>query len=997
MALQKQGATIPLIGLDTNADPKSSPPGTLTLAENVVYKRRSGGGVEARKRFGYTPRSASIVTGGSVAAGRKLAQLGDEQLLLNTTSLFSWDPQAGKWGNVVSAGAVPICTLDTQPVSATSNSVVDGLDVAVGGGYICTVYGQGANKSARVTVQNIATGVHVLDSALTFSVTTGILEIRVVALSTVFMIVANFTASNALLSKTIAYATPATISAEVSVSATIQTGGVNGAIWDMQRAGSNDWAMIALRTTTPNVTVIRWNSNQTSGGSGTQAITCSNGVGWLTWDHSDGFGYLATLDNAAGLRTLVATDTTAALAAAAVVDAALTGPQRNVTGYRVGTSNSIFYEDTTAGQFALKFIGRSTGGGAGAVYQRSIGVSGKPFLKNGHYILPCNFHNAESASAPASGVLIDQRTFFFLDVTTTTAFSGVVVAKAFFGDGGGQLYTSSRAPVASVDLDSNRVITIARRRAADAVLLGSTAGDNISRSAWHVIMDFSLPSSSPLAVGGSALYVPGASTKSYDGSSLCEAGFHVLPETPTVTIAAGGYGTGVAGLVGTIICWRYTDNKGQVHRSAPSQAVFGTTTAANGITVVTAQTYRLSERAANVVVEVYFTTVNGSVFYLAAQTVNDNTVDTVTISGFAAVGVTPTLVVQQPQLYTTDGTLAHVPYPPARLMCAWGGRLFLAGVEDNCDIWVSDERITGEGTSFSDANVVSMEREGGAITAIAELDNRLIIFKRSALYELTGGGPAPSGEGGFGQPSRITATVGTVIPESVVKTPQGLMFQSLRGFYILPVGGGQPVRLHGVETFESLTVTGAALLESVEQVRFMSSAGTTLVYHYGLPDDAGVGRWTNHPNLIAVDCAVFGGTFCFLTSAGILNAENTAWNDNGAAIAVQVQFNWLNLAGLFGDVRLWRLYPLVDVVTGFTITLALEVDFTTGAVQSPTFVVAATGSPALELRPGRQDAFAYRLTISETSTTQGFQLSGLQLELGAEGQLKPVATTQRFT
>jgi hypothetical protein len=129
-----------------------------------------------------------------------------------------------------------------------------------------------------------------------------------------------------------------------------------------------------------------------------------------------------------------------------------------------------------------------------------------------------------------------------------------------------------------------------------------------------------------------------------------------------------------------------------------------------------------------------------------------------------------------------------------------------------------------------------------------------------------------------------------------------------------------------------------------------------------------------------------------------VSEENSGWDDNGSAVTAQVRWAWLSPGGMFGDVRLWRVFPQIDAVGGtFTLSMAVEVDYVAGAVQTATFPVTTIGSPSLELRPARQDAMAYRILLSEASTTQGFRVSGLALELGSDGQLKPVATTSRFT
>lgn len=982
--LQKQAVTVPVLGLDSHSDPKTAVPGTLTVADNVFLKRTAQGQGELRKRFGYTLRSQSVVTGGTVGFGRKLASFNDEQLVINQNGIFSWDPQSVKW--VSRASSTPQCSLTPVPLGEIRIDTSSGdqrVDMAVGGGYLCAVACQGATSPARVVVTNLSTGVHVLDTDLSFSVN-GPKEIKVVALSTVFMIFCSFNTGSNLTTKTIAYATPTSISAEVNVSTTLDTAG-NGDFWDVVRAGTNDWAMVALRTTAPNTTVVRWNSNQSSGGSATSADTANNGMGWLDWDASDASMYLSYVSSVNGLKTHTVTAATAAISATTVNDAAVL-TSWGITGYRNVTVNNIFVGQMASARDA--FVQRSTGG-AVAVYQRGMCMSTRAFRQGSKFYLGLCY--GDQGSVPTNGVILDQRSVFVLDVTTTTAFTGVVVAKAFFGEGGGALGLS-KACMSVPTVDANRVAVPALRQYGQLDLAN---GFVPPVSAYALLLDFTLPGVSPCVQAGERLYLPGGSVKEYDGLNCAEAGFHTIPFFPTLTAGAGAAALTVSSTYGVIIVWLYADNRGQTHRSAPSQAQFVTLGPAQTSFTVACQPCRLTERSSSIYIDVYITDPNGSVFHFVGRVKNDQSVDSVTFTPTA--NVTTAFLAQQPQLYTTDGTLAHEPFPPAKQITGWRGRLFLAGTDDPTDLWVSDERISGEGTSISSANIVPMERDGGPITAMSEMDDRLVIMKRDSIYELVGDGPAPSGDGGFGQPARITAVTGTVTPESMVKTPQGLMFQSLRGFYLLPIGGGLPTRLRAPEAIETVVVVGSACLENVEQVRFMSTGGQTLVYHFGFPDEQGLGRWTTHSSQFAVDCAVFSGKFCYLTSSGFVLDENTGWDDNGAAIAVQVRFAWLNLAGLFGRHRLYKVAAVTDWLASTTVTMTQAVNFDPSVVQTATLAATAASFVPAALPNAFGDAVAHQITLSESSTTQGFRLSALVLEIAGKGGTGKLKVGQAFT
>ena len=66
------------------------------------------------------------------------------------------------------------------------------------------------------------------------------------------------------------------------------------------------------------------------------------------------------------------------------------------------------------------------------------------------------------------------------------------------------------------------------------------------------------------------------------------------------------------------------------------------------------------------------------------------------------------------------------------------------------------------------------------------MDDKLIIFKKDAIYYITGTGPDNTGANGtFSDATFITSTVGCANPSSIVLMPNGIMFQSDKGIWLL--------------------------------------------------------------------------------------------------------------------------------------------------------------------------------------------------------------------
>jgi hypothetical protein len=441
--------------------------------------------------------------------------------------------------------------------------------------------------------------------------------------------------------------------------------------------------------------------------------------------------------------------------------------------------------------------------------------------------------------------------------------------------------------------------------------------------------------------------------------------------------------------------YAWADARGQWHRSAPSPTASVTLTGANQAVSVTIPTLRLTNRVdssasteGSVFIELYRTVAGGTTFFR---------VGTASVSSFFNSITTDTIVYLDLEsdasisandlVYTTGKVLPRIGPPGCRLVEAWRNRLFLAGTENPNELWVSNEYSVGLGSvTFSDTLVISMESEGGAITALCEMDDRLVIFKRDAIYMLTGNGPVLTGDNQFQMPARVTSIVGAKQQPGTVKMRDGVMFVSTRGIYLLGHSGQILYVGSAVDSFNSLTITGAVVLEDEEQVRFVTAEGRTLVYHYGITDDNGLGFWTTFTNQPAVDCAYWNGKFVFLKSDGTVVEESIgAYTDpSSTSITAKVRLAWLSLTQFFGRFKLYGMELLGDAMATFTATHRLAYDFDPTVVETETKAMTAASIPAFSLVPARRRASAIQPTLEETSTTQGFTLSGWGLEVGVE-------------
>jgi hypothetical protein len=294
------------------------------------------------------------------------------------------------------------------------------------------------------------------------------------------------------------------------------------------------------------------------------------------------------------------------------------------------------------------------------------------------------------------------------------------------------------------------------------------------------------------------------------------------------------------------------------------------------------------------------------------------------------------------------------------------------------------------------------------------LDEKLVIFKAGQIFVLAGDGPTDTGaQNDFGAPQQLSSDVGCTEPESVVLTPSGIMFKSTKGIYLLDRALNVTYIGAEVQEFNSLNVSSAILVPEVNQVRFTTTAGTTLVYDYYFK------AWSTYTRQAAVSAANWQDTYVWLDVNGnMLQEVEGSYADNGVPIRSLIETSWISLGGLQGFQRFYRLQLLGGYVGNHTLRTTLAYDFEpfdresfsivpsdageasvigqTYGTSSPYGAEATYGSGTgvyqWEVRPARQKCSAFKLIIEdlfpEGDATGGFTLSGVTMVVGVKGGLR---------
>lgn len=334
-------------------------------------------------------------------------------------------------------------------------------------------------------------------------------------------------------------------------------------------------------------------------------------------------------------------------------------------------------------------------------------------------------------------------------------------------------------------------------------------------------------------------------------------------------------------------------------------------TLANGANTSSANiivpTLRLTQKT-SVAIELYRTEDNGEIYYLCSSTTvptfSDPTVDTVTIND----GLSDALLISRQVLYTTGGVLENTAPPSADIVAVHtaSNRVFLGGLEDANALEYSKIRESGKPVEFNEALRIAIDPIGGAISAITSMDEKLIVFETDAVFYIAGQGPTNTGEqDNFILPERISIEIGCIEPSSVCLTPEGLMFKSRKGIYLLSRSLQLQYIGAPVQQYNDLTITSAKTVAKFNQVRFTTSDGDCLVYNYF------VQKWATFTNHSALSAELVGTDYYYLRNDGELFIENPeSFSDNGSAISMVLETAWMSLEPLQGFQRVYNMIIL---------------------------------------------------------------------------------------
>lgn len=1009
MPLQKQTANINFSqGLDTKTDPYQIPLGKFSALQNSVFTK--AGLLQKRNGFQQLsplPNSDSTYlttfNGGLTAIGNEIS---------------TYSQGSGTWTD---AGQIQPLSLGVLPLVKNNFNQIQTDSTIASNGLLCEVYTEslGSSVNYKYTIADSTTGQTII-APTNIPVPTGTVSgsPRVFLLNNYFILV--FTTliggTSHLQYITISSITPTILTiAQDIASAYTPTQAlsfdaivVNDSLYVAYNTVSGGQAIKVTYLTKQRAAAGQTSSTPTTFAGQKATImsmsadtTGSSPIIWASYyDSSSNTGHSLTV-NVLGNQVLAPTAT---IALAGVV---------NITAVAQNASCQIYYEVTNAysydGAIASNYVNQvaiTQAGSVGSttVSMRSLGLASKAFLVNSNpYYLGIYYSSY-------------QPTYFLINALTKT-----IAAKLAYSNAG--MYLTYGLPSASVNGDVAQVsylykdliesVNKAQGAPASAAIYAQT-GINL------VAIDFTKAAITSVEIGNN-LNITGGFIWGYDGSLPVENGFFVWPDNVEATWSATGGsihaqpdGATNASAYFYQVTYEWTDNQGNIFRSAPSIPVAVTTTGSGtaGSITINIPTLRLSYKP-NVKIVIYRWSVANPIYYqvtsITNPTLNNPAVDSIAYVDTQA----DASIIGNSIIYTTGGVIENIAPPAAIDVALFNNRLFLLDAEDRNLLWYSKQVIEATPVDMSDLLTLYIAPTSGAqgstgpTTALGAMDDKLIIFKRDAIYYINGSGPDNTGSNGtYSDPIFITSSVGCANPQSIVLMPSGLMFQSDKGIWLL--GRGLDTTYIGapVEQYNANKVVSAQSIPGTNQVRFILDNNVTLMYDYYY------GQWGTFNNSFAVSSTLYQNLHTYLNSYGSVFQETPGeYLDGSSPVLMSFTTSWINIAGLQGYERFYFANLLGTYYTPFNLAVNLAYDYNPSAIQQITVTPdnyvpnwggeaqwgsgAAWGGPgnvfSARLFPQKQKCQSFQLSVQEvydsqfgTSSAQGLTLSGLALTIGVK-------------
>lgn len=419
----------------------------------------------------------------------------------------------------------------------------------------------------------------------------------------------------------------------------------------------------------------------------------------------------------------------------------------------------------------------------------------------------------------------------------------------------------------------------------------------------------------PGTTSADAAYLPlGNLTQTANGAQVVAHGTSAIPFVPVLTPSTG------AGALGLLKTYQYVttvevrDERGGIWESPPSIAASVVLTGTQNTIDIAAQISAMELPTRRRTIKLWRTKGDGSIFQLVTK---------VATPGVTSIAYTD--LIADTALNSAEFLSLEIPAtitPAASHVELFGGRLWVADRDFTSQLWFSKKIQENRAPVFVGAFQLSLSDSEGPITNMAAMDDKLVVFKASAVYVIYGDGPDSSGAGNFPVVLRVDTDIGAKVGTPVVSTGSEVYFVADRGIHRmnralkfdwvgLPVDRylNQPL----VQTQE--VITGAVFSPAEDEVRFQTT-NYRLIYDRVLDlwiRDTGAGMQN------VVRTVMVGSKQVLFKSNGDMWFEGAATQttDAGTTYTPIIRTAWIRPSGIIGQrMRLYQARLVMARTTG---------------------------------------------------------------------------------
>lgn len=987
MAIQKQGYSIPFgQGVDTKTDPNQVPAGKMLALQNVVFNKG-----QLQKREGFS--DLSLLPNSEQTTITTL----NNNLLATGSNLYAYSQESNQWFN---QGIIQPVNLSTQALTRNSTSQVASDAAVANSGLSCIVYMD--TSVAYYQISDSLTGQMIVPRT---ALPATAINPRAYVLGRYFIItfMATVAGSPHLRYISIPQLMPNSPSAAIDISSAVSS--INAG-YDAYVAnnylfcawgGSGGTIKLASLSSSLVVSATHTIVGHTSDlMSVTADISGPTAVIYATfWNTGDNNGYtIAVTPNFVDIFAPVLT----------INNLEIT----ELTSVATGMTCKIFYQVTNEYSYASvrsDFINKTSITQAGApgstlVMLRSVGLASKAFIDTSGIVYMLTVYGG--AFQPS----------YFL-----ASEAGNIIMRLAYSNGSGYMSTQvlpnvnlNALPYISISyLIKDLLVSVNKTQGAPNVAgIYTQTGINLATFQINQSEQYSSEIARTLELTGGMLW-------QYDAIKPVEQGFHVWPEDLLVTTnAAGGSITDQQYFY--VFTYEWTDGQGLLHRSAPSvptgQLTAGGNTSTNTINVPTLRlTYKTGQNPVRLVG--YRWSAAQQNYYqftsITSPIINNSAIDSIAVVDTLA----DSAILGNTLLYTTGGVIENIAAPANNATTLFRNRLFLIDAEDTNLLWYSKEVIEATPVEMSDlltmyvAPTAGAQGSTGPIKALSSMDDKLIIFKKDAIYYVTGNGPDATGaNNNFSEPIFITGTVGCSNQKSIVMTPQGIFFQSDKGIWLLGRDLSSQYMGAAVERYNGIEIKSALSIPNTNEVRFTLADGTVLMYDYYYA------QWGTFNGIPAISSTLYNGLHTYLRSDGIVRQQSPSQYLDGAnPVLISFTTAWFQLTGLQSFQRAYHFYFLGKYLSPHKLNVQIAYDFDPAITQTtiispnnfnPAYgIITPYGAGAVyggssnieqwRVFLNKQKCQSFQLTVTEmydatfgVMAGAGFTMSGLNLVVGGK-------------